>query len=248
MRVTTAPFATPDGKSSTVAIVLSLREAPPAARTTETIDLLASAFTPDGVSKNSQTQTAEVTLRPADPGDKDAQARFEVLTRIDLPPGRYSLRLAAHNATRDETGSVFTDVDVPDFTKAPLSLSGALVQASSAPTAAPRNALATLVPLVPTTERTFSVNDDVSVMVRAYQGGKSAIAPVSVAIQIQDNTDTVVFDKTDTIAAGTFTAERTADINFQVPMAGLKPGPHLLTFQATAGKATARRDVVFVVK
>jgi hypothetical protein len=33
-----------------------------------------------------------------------------------------------------------------------------------------------------------------------------------------------------------------------LPIAQLQPGPHLLTIQATAGKASARRDVRFAVR
>jgi hypothetical protein len=41
---------------------------------------------------------------------------------------------------------------------------------------------------------------------------------------------------------------RTADVRFQLPLARLTPGPHLLTFEAAIGAAILRRAVRFDVK
>lgn len=251
LRVTAAPFAaaTPNKNNlQTVALVLGLREPPPDTRTTEHIDLATRAFLPDGTPQGSQTQTADVTIRAASPEETNPIARCEVLSEIALKPGRYQLRLAASNTTRDKTGSVFIDVDVPDFAAAPLSLSGVVLDSTSAPYSAPKGALKTIVPIVPTTERAFDTTDQATAFLRAYEGGKNAIVPVTLAIRISDEHDAVVFEKTETLGADAFAATRGADITFDLPLSRLKSGAHLLSFEATTAKAKAARDVVFRVK
>src|SRR5450756_112605 len=49
---------------------------------------------------------------------------LRVTSRFDLPPGRYQLRIAAVEANARRTGSVYYDLVVPDFTAAPLTMSG----------------------------------------------------------------------------------------------------------------------------
>ena len=41
---------------------------------------------------------------------------------------------------------------------------------------------------------------------------------------------------------------RAANVNFELPLAPLKPGPYLLTIEATLGKTIARRDVRFEIR
>jgi hypothetical protein len=41
---------------------------------------------------------------------------------------------------------------------------------------------------------------------------------------------------------------RTADVNYAIPFQKLTLGPHLLTFEATLGATTIRRDIRFEVK
>ena len=66
---------------------------------------------------------ALTNLRP------DTKARIEqtglrMLNRLDLPPGRYQLRIAAHDPSGGNVGSVQYDLDVPDYAKALFSMSG----------------------------------------------------------------------------------------------------------------------------
>src|SRR5262245_28602036 len=69
LRVAVAPFAIPDAKSgkltSTVAIVLGVREPPPPERMTERLDVQVRAFTQRGEARGMTTQQAVVTLPAA---------------------------------------------------------------------------------------------------------------------------------------------------------------------------------------
>ena len=51
---------------------------------------------------------------------------LRVNPRISLAPGRYQVRVGARESATGSVGSVFYDLEVPDFRKAPLTLSGLL--------------------------------------------------------------------------------------------------------------------------
>ena len=52
--------------------------------------------------------------------------------RIDLPPGRYRLQVAASDPVTGVAGSVISDLEVPDFEKATFAMSGLLVTSAPA--------------------------------------------------------------------------------------------------------------------
>jgi hypothetical protein len=170
-----------------------------------------------------------------------------VLARLPVArPGPYHLRLSARSEASDVRGSVYVDVDVPDFSKAPLSLSGVVMNSAltSTPVAPPR-VLRDLAPLAPTTERTFAASDIVTAFLRVYQGGRDKLAPVTMTAAIADAAGAGVFAKTDVLAGAAFGPERSAEYQLRLPLATLPAGEYLLTVGAAAGKITAKRDVRF---
>jgi VWFA-related protein len=238
MQVTAAPFAT-GGKTAALAIVAALHHPVANPGAVHQIELVTTAFTPEGQPRGSVRQTARLTLRP----DANSDAEYEVLSQIRLKPGRYSLRMAAHNPTIVRSGSVFYDVTVPDFEKEALSLSGALVSATPQLPSAPKNALTAITPIVPTTRRNFVSGDTAVATMRIYQRGARERLPVTITARIVDTRESVVFTSSEVVAAGRFPADRSADYGFSIPLDRLRPGSYLLTFEAVAGQHTARRDI-----
>src|SRR5262249_17909633 len=49
---------------------------------------------------------------------------YQVVTTVELPPGKYQLRVSAKSATLDKGGSVYDAVEVPDYSRTPLSVGG----------------------------------------------------------------------------------------------------------------------------
>jgi VWFA-related protein len=241
MQVTAMPFAVPGKAEAGVAIVARVRQPAVTRRTVQQVELLTTAFDTTGKAAGSKRQTARVVLLPSD----TEAAQYDVLSRIDLKPGRYSLRVAAHNPAADKSGSVFIDVDVPDFRKDGLWLSGIALSARPGLAAAPREAVVDLLPVIPTTLREFVQDDEVSGFVQVTQGGGRPLVPVRLEIRIVDAADAVVHRVQDTLESGIFAAVRFAEYQFEVPSQRLKPGPHLLTIEMTAAGRTARRDVRF---
>lgn len=246
LRTAVAAFATPGRQATSVTVALGVRQPTRPDRITEQVDLVVRAFAPEGDARGSADQPIALNIPPARRGSEFT--RYDLLARIDLKPGRYELRISAHSATLDKLGSVYADIEVPDFAKAPLSLSGVLMSLTPGVPVAPAEALSGVVPVLPTTERAFARTDRVSAFLRVYQGGGAKIAPVSVAIRIVDDHDKTVIDQKDPFGVDRFATARAADERFALPLAQLAPGEYLLTFEATMGKAVARRDVRFSVR
>lgn len=250
-----AAFAVPGQKLSTVTVALSVTQPIPQLTAqgpvVETTQLLTSAYTPEGDPRGAQTHVAKVTLR----GGSKGVAGYDVLARIDLPPGRYELRLAAHNTTAEKDGSVFVDVTVPDYRKLPFSATPIVFAEEPGPVAAPKGLLFPLLPLVPTAEREFARGAMVTAFMRLYQTGQQA-EPASLTFTIRNAADKILLRGTKPVGLEEFVQVdklatppmRSADVDFNLPLSVLEPGPHLLTIEATLGTTTIRRDVRFDVK
>ena len=248
MQVSATPFAVP-GKRDVAALAIALGlvqdVASGATRTVEKVDLLVDAFTQDGRLKMAQSMKADVALR----ANVNGKVGYEVLTRIDLPPGRYQLRLAAHLASQNRSGSIYYDVDVPDFSKDQLSMSGVVLNAEPGLAFAAQPTMTSLLPIVPTTQRFFARTDRVKTYLRVYQGTRASIRPVVMAVRIADSTGAIISNSTQTMPQTAFTPDtRAAGFEFPLPVATLAPGPYVVTFEASTGPTTVRRNVRFGIR
>lgn len=227
MKAAAAAFAVPGQRLSTVTVVLGVTQPIPATavngRVTEKTELLTSAFTPEGDPRGAQKHTAQVVLRAGSNGD----AAYEVLARIDLPPGRYQLRLAAHNTTAAKDGSVFVDVTVPDYSNIPFSASPVVLSAKPGRVSAPKDLFSPLLPLMPTAERTFTHDEVVTAFMRLYQSGQKAIDRVTVTTKVLDASGQIVATDTQVIAADKFPAVGQDQTTYgaTMPTAAMGPAP-----------------------
>jgi VWFA-related protein len=246
MQVAAAPFAIPGQRNAAIAVMVGVRQPTPAVteRTAENTDVQVSAYDESGQRRGAERLQVAFTLRP---GSAD-EVGYETLARLDLAPGRYQLRLAAQTTLQGRTGSVYCDLDVPDFSKPPLSLSGIALSATPAPMMVGKDKLASLLPVVPTAMRDFTGDQKVIAFLRVYQGGKDAAVPVPIAVRIVNGSNATVFESAETLPPDRFAPGRAADYRLDLPLARLAPGPHLLTVEGTLATGTrARRDVRFIV-
>ena len=58
----------------------------------------------------------DLTLRP-ETYERVKQHGLRANPRVELPPGRYQLRVGVREGGAGEMGTVFYDLDVPDFTR-----------------------------------------------------------------------------------------------------------------------------------
>ena len=250
LQVSVAPFADSRGKG-TLAIALSVTDSPhpternvPAAAAKPTTDVLATVLDSQGRSYGSRRLTLRLESNRASGRD----LHYEILPRLPVSPGRYEVRLAVRTGDA-RTGSVYTFVDVPDFTNAPLSLSGLVVAATPSGSAAPSDAYADLLPVVPTARRVFSPTDRVTVFARGYQGGRRAVASATATARIVDAANQEVLRSETPLDAQSFGARRAADYRLDVPVDRLGPGHYLLTVSLSAGSGAAvERSLSFQIQ
>jgi VWFA-related protein len=251
MRITAAPFRGTDGKPIVVVATGVAGAVRPAGEvrlggdaaqpTFEPIEILTSAF--GGGKKDVEwgRQRLSVVIPERAPGE----LRYEAISTLQLDPGTYELRAAARHERTGEIGSVHAYLDVPDFSRNALTLSGVVLLDRNAPTATPPEALAGLLDAAPTTRREFRTADEVSALVRVYQRQR---APITVSFRVLDSGLAEVAAGASTLPPGQFTGAGSADARYPLPLGSLRPGAYVLRIEATRERATARRDVRFEVR
>ena len=208
------------------------------------ITLLTAAFTP----RAEPVTSRRVTLRPGNRG-ATTPAALGIVSALALAPGSYEVRVAT--ALADGTaGSVHTFVDVPDFARAALSMSGVLLHVAPEEPSAPLDEINGVLPFAPTARRTFAATDTVSAFVQVGQGTslKSMIVPVILTMRIVDVHDRVVRQQASTLEPRAFSSNRTANSKLEIPTAGLPPGQYLLKLDAAIAKDSSERMVRFSVE
>jgi VWFA-related protein len=127
--------------------------------------------------------------------------RLRMQSRLELPPGRYRLRVAAREtAPGGAMGSLHYDVEVPDFNSGDLALSGLAMTsayASRSPTAAPDPVFRQILPAPPTALRDFPANDTLAVFAEIYDSG-TASHDVDIRTTIRNDEGSTVFASEET--------------------------------------------------
>jgi VWFA-related protein len=249
LQISAAAFAEANRKSA-VAIALTVNQprhastGEPAAGTkpTTTVDLLARAFDAEGRVWGTRKLAVKLGLK----ADNRGPVSYEMLPRMALPPGKYEIRVAAQTGD-GRSGSVYTFVDVPDFSRSGVSLSGIVLEATPAVTAAPPDAYADLLPVVPTARRDFGASDRVSAFVRAYQGGSHSVVPATLTTRIVDAKNEQITKSTRELDPSLFAEGRACDHRFDLPR-NLAAGEYLFTVGIAAAGRTAERALRFRVR
>ena len=239
MTATAAAFAVPGKPETAVAIVAGIRSSPDV--TGQSFEVMAAAFDAQGRQVGSVHQRTDLTGPIATVGP------FDVLSRLNLKPGLYEIRVAVAEADGPHAGSVFTWVEVPAFGQDPLALSGIAVASAPAWPATPIEAIADLLPFPPTTKRTFSRGDRVTALLKVYQGTDHPAA-VAMTARVTDQLGRVIVSDSSTLSAARFLPLQGVDFRIDFPAAQFGSGDYLLTVDAAIGKRSARRDLRFRVQ
>ncbi len=247
LRAVVLPLARTAGPTSPevdVGVVLTVRLPPLRRSVAETLTLVRTLYDGQGRAAAPTPQTIQLNLDPS-AGD---EVRYDVFQRLTLAPGRYSIRLNGSSKVLDKSGSVYADFEVPDFSRAPVSMSAVVIGMRQDP-ATRTDVLARVLPVVPTSARDFSANEQPVAFLRIFQGGAAPVQPLTVTTKILDLGDASKHDATIVLEQGEFDASRSAPFEVALPIARLTRGPYLLSIAATLpGGATTRRDVVFRIR
>jgi hypothetical protein len=243
LSISAMPFAVPGSDKATVAIALRVAPAPSTAEGTsfdvrawrskrEPVNVYIAAI--DQVYATiagSVTQKAEIPALEAGSRQDD----FELLSTLDVPPGRYDIR-AALDSTSGARASVYTNVEVPKFDGEPLSLSGLALNVSPRALASFGTLFFDSLPVVPTARREFAGTDRVTAFVRIYQDDPGT-RRVSATARITSASGRVAFEDR---------REQTdSDYQLTLPVERLAVGEYLLAIEATSGKNKASRTARF---
>ena len=254
LAVSAAPFRAARGNKSAVILTVAVEadrgesaaSRPPqtagAAPALESIEIVAGAFPVEGKGVDWNRQRFEATVPKAD----DTGVSYESVSTLELTPGPYAVRIAVRHANAGVAGSVHAYVEVPDFNKERLSLSGIVLHDRAARVVSPPDTLGGVLASPPTARRRFAPADRITAAARVYQADRRAGA-VSVSFRVLDRDEREVQTHRVNLEAGAF-ANGAADVQFDLPLGTLPPGSYALVVEASRTGATARRDVLFTVR
>jgi VWFA-related protein len=159
------------------------------------IELAYWAVDAKGKMKASQKESITLNLKP-ETKSRVEQSGLRVLSRMEVPAGSYQLRVAARDTTGGALGSVLYDLDVPDFSKNRIVMSGLVLTSASAslqPTAKPDTELRSLLPGPPVAARSFPQNDQLAVFTDVYDNDVSPVHKVDITLTLRSDEGRVVF-------------------------------------------------------
>ncbi len=197
-------------------------------------------------------QEFNMSLQPAT-RERISRTGVRLLSRLDLPPGRYQIHVGAHEASGATIGTVPYDVEIPDYAKSPFELSGVVLTSSSADsfvTSNPDPLLKDALPAAPIATRSFSPAETLTTYAELYVGSGPARA-VTMMTSVQDARDGMtVFQAQDRRAIDASARPLTHGFSTQLPLKNLSPGRYLLRVgaQSSVGGYSTERIVPFEVR
>lgn len=252
MHVFAAPFKG-TAPNASVAFGVELRGRDLSLAPGNKVELTFLAIDAVGKTRGSRTDVLTIDLRPETLARVQATG-FRLLNRVDLPPGRYQLRLAARDTRTGTAGSVVYDLDVPDYNKLPFSMSGLVITSLSGASLATVRAdeqLKAVLPVPPSAERTFPQNDELALFAEIYDDGRAPEHKVDIVTTVRSDTGTVLFMNEDERASNELQGQRGGyGYTARIPLTDLPPGLYVLRVEARSrlGDHTAAgREVRFTV-
>ena len=174
-----------------------------------------------------------------------AQARgFRVTSAVNLPPGRYQLRVSAAESG-GTAGSVVSDLDVPDFYKQPFAMSGLTLTSgagSQAPTARVKDdPVGLLLMQSPTAAREFTRDDQLTLFAEVYENQQN-VPPhkIDIATEVRAEGGRVVFSNSEERSSTELQGGRGGyGYTVQIPLKDFAAGLYVVHVQgkSLAGKA-----------
>jgi VWFA-related protein len=259
LRGTAAPFRGSAEKASVAVIVQAsgrdLLFTPRDGKFEDTVELAAVALDGHGRPQGGTRLTVTMPLSQRSAATV-SQTGVVFQMRLDLPPGAYQLRIAARDGGTGAVGSVHCDLDVPDFTKQPVALSGVVLSAERAgqvPSPQPDAELDRWLPATPVTQREFAADDTLTAIAAVYATGSATGQPVDVTTTVLGAGDEVCSQRRDRYDIETGKSSRGSVMHrATIPLGGLRPGPYTLRIEATRNGASAAqsafRELVFAVR
>jgi VWFA-related protein len=256
MAVTAAVFKGPGGKGSIVISTFVHGGSLPFAEENgvfkNDLEVVGIATDDRGRSFSTDRNTVNLTMKP-DTANRVKATGFRVIQSLELTPGRYLLRVAAKEGNTRTAGMATYDLEVPDFTRSPLTMSDVAITSAlsgAAPTVRPKDPLEKILPGPLTTYRDFPSIDEVAVFTEIYDNIKQT-HKTDIVATVKAEGGTTVFEAREERDSSEL-AGSAGGYGFQtrVPLSKLAPGLYVLRVEATArinDRATVAKETVFRV-
>jgi VWFA-related protein len=200
-----------------------------------------------------RTDSLTMNLRP-ETKTRVEQTGFRVLNRMDLPAGRYQIRVAARDTEKTNIGSIIYDLDVPDFYKEPFGISGLTLTSlsgSAMVTAKADDQLKNALPAPPIGQRTFPQNDEIALFAEVYDNASGTPHKVDITTTVTTDEGTVMFKNEETRDSTELQGAKGGyGYTARIPLTELQPGTYVLKVEGRSrlgeGQVSAR-EVQFQV-
>jgi len=252
MRVFAAPFKGAQPNSS-VLVGLELLGRDLSLETNSKVDISYMAVDTKAKIFGARTDTITMNLRP-DTKTRVEQSGFRVLNRLELPPGRYQLRLAARDMTKATIGSVIYDLEVPDFYKDKIAMSGLAITSlggAAMMTARPDDVMKQVLPAPPVAARAFAQNDELAVFTEVYDNSGNAPHKVDITTSVLTDEGRVLYKNEESRDSSELQGAKGGyGYTSRVPLSEIVPGSYVLNVEARSrlgDSPSTTRQVQFTI-
>ena len=194
------------------------------------------AIDANGKVRGGNTDALSLTNLKPESKARIEQTGLRMLNRLDLPPGKYQLRIAAHDQAGGNVGSVQYDLEVPDYAKLPFSMSGLVLTSaagSALPTAKADEQLKPMMPGPPVALRAFPQNDEIVLFTEVYDNAGASPHKVDITTTVTTDEGKVLV-KTDETRDSTDLGGKRGGYGYttRVPLKDLALGSYVLKVEA----------------
>ena len=247
LRVQALPFRA-DGKTADVQLIVEILGKPlsfaeRAGRFEERIELAMVTVDERGHAGNGRETTVDLQLAP-DEFQRVKATGVRWLSKLELTPGRYQLRIAARAAGTGITGMLTHDVVVPKFDQDRVGMSGITLTSLPAPIMSTRGKgwLEKALKTPPSAARAFVAGDRITAALEVYapRAAKGAVT-LNAALERADGSNVLSLEKSVAAESGK------GEAAFVIDTGLLQPGAYLLRVATGRGSDRQERTVPFEV-
>jgi VWFA-related protein len=196
-------------------------------------------FTKEGKSVFTERPDADLNLRP-ETHAKVTQNGVRLVRQISIASGRYQLRVAVQDSSKAKQGTAILDIDVPDFSKTDIALSGIALAANADASVATGSAQEVFtfgggLPGAPSTLREYPASSELAVFVEVYDNKPTPAHRLDVSATVKADDGQVVFThKQEYSTEELHGAPGGFGFSTRIPLTGWAPGLYVLSIDATS--------------
>jgi VWFA-related protein len=181
---------------------------------------------------------------------------MRLVSEVQLPPGRYQLRVGAAEEGASRSGSGFFDLEVPDFHTAPFAMSGVAVTSAGAvatPSVRAKDPLGDVLPGPMASLRDFARNDTIALFAEFYENNRNAPPhSIDLSATVRANDGRVVFENREQRSSSDLQGKAGGyGYGVRIPLNEFAPGTYVIRVEGRSragGELTAGRDVLIRVR